>query len=86
MTLILKVGAILLVFAATSFLGTWLNVGIPEPMITVISAVAANLWSFDGILPIGALFSTAFSIISFMLFWFIFKLIWSVLGGGNDLD
>jgi len=86
MTLVLKVGAIIALFVSTSFLGTWLNIRVPAPMVDVITALGANLWSFDGILPIAALFNTIFWLVSFMLFWFIFKLIWSVLGGGNDVD
>jgi len=86
MSLVLKVGAILALFVSTSFLGTWLNIRIPAPMVTTLGTIAGDLWAFNGILPIAALFNTIFVIFSFMLFWFIFKLIWSVLGGGNDIE
>jgi len=82
----LRLGLIVLAFAATSALGTWLNVRLPGEMVNILNDIAENLWSLDGLLPIEALFNTIFTVLSFLLFLALFKLVWSVLGGGNDLD
>jgi len=82
----IKVILIILFFITGSFFGTWMNFRIPPPMLAVLEDVAANMWALDGLLPIQALFDTIYFILMALMFWFIFKVIWSAIGGGNDIN
>jgi len=79
--------AMILVLIGSSLIATmFYPLYLPDQMVWMLRAVLQNLWSFDGLLPITAIFNSVFLLVQIMLYWFFFKLIMSVLGGGNDIE